>query len=81
MTKIAIAAATFVLAGMLLARHAAADEHEQMRAAQHELKIVKQHLKDAPKDYEGHRKEALDYVDKALEQVRLGLNLTKKDRE
>jgi hypothetical protein len=80
MTKIAVAAAALALAVTLGARPAAADEHEQMRAAQHELKIVREHLKDAPKDYEGHRKQALDYVNMALEQVRLALALTKTDR-
>ena len=54
-----------------------ADEHEAMRAAQHELKLVKQRLKEAPKDYDGHRKAAIDYIDKALTEVRLGLAFVK----
>jgi hypothetical protein len=52
---------------------AAADEHEEMRAAQHELKIAKRHLQAAPRDYEGHRRAAIEHINQALAEVRLGL--------
>jgi hypothetical protein len=63
------------LGALLTATAAWADEHEEMRAAQHELKIVKRHLQAAGRDYEGHRRAALDHVDQALREVRQALAL------
>jgi hypothetical protein len=50
-----------------------ADEHEPLRAAQHELKIARDHLQRAGKDYAGRRKNALDHVNQALVEIRLAL--------
>lgn len=57
---------------------ARADEHEEMRAALHELKIVQRHLKAAPQTYEGHRMAALEAVARALVEVRQALALVKR---
>jgi hypothetical protein len=57
------------------------DEHEEMRAALHELKIVQRHLKAAGMGYEGHRLNALRAVQEALREIRLGLALTKREKQ
>ena len=62
---------------MLLVPSVRADEHEEMRAAMHELKIVERHLKTAPPDYAGHRVAALKHVQEAMQEVRLALAMTK----
>ena len=65
---------------LVLATAARGDEHEEMRAAMHELKIVERHLKTAPASYEGHRVEALKHVQEAMTEVRLALAMTKKGK-
>jgi hypothetical protein len=58
----------------------AAGDHE-MLAAQQELKIAKDHLRDAGTDYEGHRRNAMEHIDRALQEIRLGLDVSKSRRE
>ena len=58
----------------------AAGDHE-MLAAQQELKIAKDHLRDAGTDYEGHRRKAMEHIDQALQEIRLGLDVSKGRRE
>ncbi len=47
----------------------AAGDHE-MLAAQQELKIAKDHLQDAGTDYAGHRRTAMQHIDRALAEIR-----------
>ena len=63
-----------LIAACLLATAAArADEHPDMQAAQQALESARQHLKAAGAEYSGHRAKALERVNQALEQIRLGL--------
>jgi len=50
-----------------------ADDHPDMDAAQQALETARDHLKAAGHEYGGHRKTALEKVNQALEQIRLGL--------
>ena len=43
-----------------------AEDETEMQAAQHDLQSARDHLKAAKHDYEGHRKDALDLVQRAL---------------
>jgi hypothetical protein len=52
-----------------------AEDDDDMKAAQHDLQSARDHLKAAKHDYEGHRKDALDLVQRALGQVDQGLKL------
>jgi hypothetical protein len=58
----------------------ATGDHE-MLAAQQELKLAKDHLRDAGTDYEGHRRNAMEHIDRALQEIRLGLEVSKGRRE
>jgi hypothetical protein len=62
------AAALLVLAGP-----AWADEDAEIRAAQRDLQSAKSHLQAAAHDYGGHRKQALERVNNALDDVREAL--------
>ena len=67
-------ASLVLTAACLLAVPAArADEHPQMTAAQQALESARQQLQAAGHEYGGHRAKALEKVNQALEQVRLGL--------
>ena len=70
-----------VLATLACAGLARADEHEEMRAALHELKIVQRHLKDAPQTYAGHRAAALKAVSLALQEVRMALGQVRREKD
>jgi len=50
-----------------------AEEHPDMDAARQSLEAARDHLKAAGHEYGGHRKTALERVNQALEQIRLGL--------
>ena len=52
---------------------ARAEGVHEMLAAEAELKIAKDHLSVAGTDYEGHRKTAMEHVDRALREVHLGI--------
>jgi hypothetical protein len=54
-----------------------AEDETEMQAAQHDLQSARDHLKAAKHDYEGHRKDALDLVQRALAQVDQGLKIGK----
>ena len=58
----------------------ATGDHE-MLAAQQELKLAKDHLRDAGTEYEGHRRNAVEHIDRALKEIRLGLEISKGRRE
>ena len=68
-----------LLAGALLLASATvrAEGIHEMQAAFAELKLAKDHLRVAGTDYGGHRKTAMEYVDKALQEVRQGIDLAK----
>jgi hypothetical protein len=68
-----------LLAGALLlaAATASAEGIHEMQAAFTELKLAKDHLRQAGTDYGGHRKTAMEYVDKALREVRQGIDLAR----
>ena len=68
------ACAITVGAGFLLvASGVLADEHSGMRAAQQELKVARTHLQESARTYGGHRKAAIDHINAALDEVRMGL--------
>ena len=51
----------------------AAEDHRQMRAAERDLRSARAHLQAADPTFEGHRREAVEHVDKALEEIHRGL--------
>jgi hypothetical protein len=71
MTKILISAFATVL--LLLVPVARAEDHPEMDAARTALEQARSALQAASHDYAGHRKTALQHVNQALEQIRLGL--------
>ena len=58
---------------LLAARAVRADEHPDMSAAQQALESARQHLQAAGHEYGGHRAKAIERINQALEQIRLGL--------
>jgi hypothetical protein len=52
--------------------------HPRIRAAIRELEEAKKELQAAPHDFGGHRADAVQAVDKAIEQLRLALQYDKK---
>ena len=56
----------------------AAEQHPRIHAAIKELEEAKKELQAAPHDFGGHRADAVQAVDKALEQLRLALQYDKK---
>ena len=70
-----------IVAGLLLAvATAGAAEDPELRAAQRELKQARAHLQEADRDYEGHRRKAVEYVDQALSELRTALEVDKDNR-
>jgi hypothetical protein len=63
-----------IAAGLLVAAVAgAADQHSRMHAAQRDLQSARSHLQAGSHDYEGHRRAALEHVNKALQEIQEGL--------
>jgi hypothetical protein len=54
------------------------ERHPRIRAAIRELQAAKVELQKAPHDFGGHRAEAVQAVDRAIEQLRLALQYDKK---
>lgn len=54
------------------------EQHPRIRAAIKELQEAKKELQEAPHDFGGHRADAVQAVDKAVEQLRLALQYDKK---
>jgi multidrug efflux pump subunit AcrA (membrane-fusion protein) len=54
------------------------EQHPRIHAAIKELEEAKKELQAAPHDFGGHRADAVQAVDKALEQLRLALQYDKK---
>ena len=71
-----VAAAT----GLLLAAAPlrAQEEDADMKAARQDLQSAQGHLKAATHEYGGHRKNALELVNKAVGQVNQGLNVAER---
>ena|SRR2546422_648763 len=70
---------TLAIAGLLLVTVApvgAAGDHELL-AAQQELKLAKDHLQAAAPEYAGHRRAAMEYIDKALQEIRQGVDYSR----
>ena len=66
---------TILLSVVVLALGASvwAEDNAEMTAAQQDLQSAKSHLQAAAHDFGGHRKAALQAVDRALADVRQGL--------
>ena len=63
--RLAVAGIVLVLG----AGWAGAGEHIEIRAAQMELKLAQRHLQNAGRNYEGHRRAALEQTNLALREV------------
>ncbi len=66
---------TLSLAGVLLlcSGPVLAEEHAEMNAAERDLESARAHLQAAPHDYSGHRKDAVEAVNKAIHHIHEGL--------
>jgi hypothetical protein len=53
------------------------EHHPEIRAAIRALENAKRHLQEAAHDFGGHRAEALEAVNRALEQLKLALQYDK----
>jgi flagellar motility protein MotE (MotC chaperone) len=51
---------------------------QAMQSALDELQAAHRHLKQAEKDYDGHRRAAIDRVEKAIEEVKQGLAVAER---
>ncbi|HEY7237511.1 MAG TPA: hypothetical protein VH539_25375 [Gemmatimonadaceae bacterium] len=60
------------------ARATRKEQHPRIHAAIRELQAAKVELQKAPHDFGGHRVDAVQAVDKAIEQLRLALQYDKK---
>ena len=70
-----------IAAGVLIAvAVAGAEEDPELRAAQRELKQARAHLQEADRDYQGHRRKAVEYVDQALNELHTALEVDKQNR-
>jgi hypothetical protein len=70
-----------IVAGVLLTvATAGAAEDPELRAAERELKQARAHLQEADRDYQGHRRKAVEYVDQALSELRTALEVDKENR-
>jgi septal ring factor EnvC (AmiA/AmiB activator) len=58
---------------LVLAASLCAEDNPEMHAAQDALRSAKSHLQAAPHDYAGHRRQAIEHVDRALADIREGL--------
>jgi uncharacterized protein (DUF3084 family) len=71
--------AMVIAAGLILAAGVArADDHPQMDEAKKDLQAAKTALQAAGHDYGGHRKQAIESIDKALAHVNQGLQTVDK---
>jgi hypothetical protein len=71
------AAAAFLFAAAVAV---AADQHPQMHAAQRDLEAARAALQAGSHDYEGHRRAALEHVNKALQEIQEGLAAASKEK-
>ncbi|HUE31038.1 MAG TPA: hypothetical protein VMR79_09175 [Verrucomicrobiae bacterium] len=73
MTRAPLAAAVLLLA---FGTSRAGGDHE-MLAAEQELKIARDHLQAADPAYEGHRRAAMDHIDRALREIREAIQVSR----
>jgi hypothetical protein len=79
MLRRAVASVAVVL---FVATSVLAQEHPQMESAKKDLESAKSQLQAAADDYGGHRKQAIELIDKALGQINQGLAVvTKKEQK
>jgi hypothetical protein len=62
-----------IMGVLLVVATAGAEEDAEMRAAQRELKQARAHLQQADRDYQGHRRHAVEHLDEALREVKAAL--------
>jgi hypothetical protein len=62
----------------IVVKSATKERHPRIRAAIKELEAAKVELQKAPHDFGGHRADAVQAVDRAVEQLRLALQYDKK---
>ena len=70
----AIVAGMALAASMMMPLVVRAEDQPHMKAAMDALEQAKQHLQQAERDKGGHRAKALQHVDMAMQQVRMGMN-------
>jgi flagellar motility protein MotE (MotC chaperone) len=66
------------VAAALIAAPAARAGDAAMQSALQELQTAHRHLQQADKDYDGHRRAALERVEKAIDEVKQGLAVAGK---
>ena len=80
MSKFLLALAA--LGAALVVSPVLADDDEQLRAAQTDLRSARDHLKTASKEYGGYRQQALERVNNALQDLDAALKVAaRKDRQ
>ena len=55
------------------------ESDHRLLAAQEELKIAKEHLRGADTDYAGHRRAAMEHIDRALLELRQAVDLSRTE--
>ena len=73
MPRAPLAAAVLLLA---VGTGRAGGDHE-MLAAEQELKIARDHLQAAEPAYEGHRHAAIEHIDRALQEIREAIQVSR----
>jgi hypothetical protein len=73
-----IAAAALLLAARAV-RAASPESDHRLLAAQEELKIAKEHLRDADGDYVGHKRAAMESIDRALQEIRQAIDFSRTE--
>ena len=76
MPRASLAAAVLLLA---VGTARAGGDHE-MLAAEQELKIARDHLQAAEPAYEGHRHAAIEHIDRALQEIREAIQVSRGPR-
>src|SRR4051812_1174257 len=72
---------TAAAALLLAASPVLAEDDAELHAAQRDLQSARGHLRSATHDYDGHRKEALESTERALDHVQEGLKVaTHRDK-
>jgi hypothetical protein len=73
-----LSAALFFLATVPVIAGSSESDH-RLLAAQEELKIAKEHLRGADTDYAGHRRAAMEHIDRALVELRQAVELSRTE--
>ena len=73
LATLAVAVGFVFAAGMVRAQ-----EHPELEAAKKDLESAKAHLQAAAHDYGGHRKQAIEAIDRALGHIHQGLETVAK---